>query len=214
MEYQGHPDQYYGHITYSQHGEDLVIANIFKLLEISYPSYADIGAHHPQHISNTALLYKRGSRGICVEANPNLIPSFKRMRPEDVIVNLGIGPSSGTMPFYMYDERSGLNSFKLNSHLSEEKTMNLEVITINDLFKTYCKDKPVDLLCLDIEGLDLEVLRSLDYNKYRPKVMCLEVRKHESVEFCRIMYEFGYTAYCRMGENLIFIYYQLASKLF
>lgn len=214
MEYMGHRDQQYGHISYAQHGDDIMLVNIFSLLDIEYPSYVDIGAHHPLHISNTALLYKRGSRGVCVEANPNLMPSFRALRSEDTIVNVGIGIKSGALPFYMYDNKSGLNSFKASTLEKVENIITVDVITINELLEKYCGGKCPDLICTDIEGLDMDVLRTLDYNKYRPKVICTEVRRHESIEFCRIMYEFGYVAYCRMGENLIFVHYQLSSKLY
>ena len=69
----GHPDQAFGPLTYAQFGEDLILANAFALRGIEKPSFLDIGAHHPVHCSNTALLYARGARGVCVEANPNLI---------------------------------------------------------------------------------------------------------------------------------------------
>src|SRR5690606_9910227 len=74
--YSGHPDQHYGHITYSQHGEDLLILNLFDQLQIKNPSYLDLGAHHPTDISNTKLLYDRGSRGVNIEANRHLIEAF------------------------------------------------------------------------------------------------------------------------------------------
>src|SRR5215831_18702667 len=97
--YTGHPDQAFGHTTYSQCGEDLLVANIFTLIGIPTPSYLDVGAHHPLHVSNTALLYARGSRGINVEANPELIPAFHTLRPGDVTVNVGVGPQRGRLNF-------------------------------------------------------------------------------------------------------------------
>ena len=77
-------DQLYGSRTYAQHGDDLAILNIFDMIGITRPSYLDIGAHDPFKISNTALLYLRGSRGINVEANPRLIEAFRVQRPDDV----------------------------------------------------------------------------------------------------------------------------------
>ena len=32
-----------------------------------------------------------------------------------------------------------------------------------------------DLLCVDVEGHDLEVLDSLDFNRYRPRIICVEI---------------------------------------
>ena len=103
----------FGNVTYSQHGEDLFLLNIFHLLGIEKPSYLDIGCHHPTIDSNTALLYQRGSRGINIDANPLLIPQFDEQRPEDINLNIGIGANPGKATFYQVDDRSGLNSFSL-----------------------------------------------------------------------------------------------------
>src|SRR5579871_5884717 len=68
--YKGHPHQIFGHLTYSQHGEDMIFANIFHIIGIEKPSYMDIGAYHPINISNTAYFYAKGSRGVNIDANP------------------------------------------------------------------------------------------------------------------------------------------------
>ena len=56
-----HPDQLFGDKTYAQHGDDLVIRAIFHSLGIATPSYLDVGAHHPERISNTKLFYDNSS---------------------------------------------------------------------------------------------------------------------------------------------------------
>jgi hypothetical protein len=74
----GHRDQWFGGRTYAQHGDDLAVLNIFKRLGIERPSYLDVGAYHPFDLSNTALLYERGSRGINVEPNEAQCLCFMR----------------------------------------------------------------------------------------------------------------------------------------
>ncbi|NJK83675.1 MAG: hypothetical protein HC912_07525 [Saprospiraceae bacterium] len=44
--------------TFSQSGEDLIIAMWFNIIDIKNPTYLDIGAYHPFFINNTALLYE------------------------------------------------------------------------------------------------------------------------------------------------------------
>src|SRR6187200_1235902 len=78
-------------ISYSQCGEDLLVQYVFLLRGIKYPSYIDIGANDPFYLSNTALFYNKGCRGINIEANPKLIENFKLHRPEDHNLNIGIG---------------------------------------------------------------------------------------------------------------------------
>lgn len=179
-----HPDQAFGDKTYSQFGEDLVLLNVFEKLGIKKGKYFDVGAHHPFNISNTALLYERGWRGVCVEANPNLIQSFMEYRPEDTILNMGIGTVISFMDFYMIDDYSGRNTF--NKDVAEKfvsehpqfqisKVTPIKVVEIDELFERFGVP---DLLTIDIEGLDFAVL---DWMGGRPKVICVENHGQEKM---------------------------------
>src|ERR1035437_2058923 len=81
--------------SYSQCGDDLNIDYVFRWRGIAHPSYIDIGANHPYSISNTAIFYENGCRGINVEANPQLIFVFQAARPDDINLNVGIGDKEG-----------------------------------------------------------------------------------------------------------------------
>lgn len=210
-----HPDQHYGCITYSQHGEDLFLVNLFKLMGIDKPSYLDLGAHDPLIISNTALLYERGSRGVNVEANPVLYERFKQHRPEDINVNVGVDTLPGTACFYMYGETSGRNTFdpdeveRLKGILTVQKEITLPVKTLKQIVFDHCPSRTYpDLLSCDIEGLDYNVLSTLPVvgdERTPPKVVCVETRRHEGVTMKAMMSAKGFHCICRMGENLIFI---------
>lgn len=206
-----HPDQKFGCVSLAQHGDDLMLVNLFLLLGIVKPSYLDLGAHHPFVISNTALLYARGSRGVNVEANPNLIEEFRRSRPEDVNVNVGVGLREGDAPFYMYSDTSGRNTFSLNEtkalekKMTVKKAMNLPMLTLSQIVERYCGGIYPDLLSTDLEGLDYAVLKSADFSKTSPKVIVTEVRRFDAALIKLLMLELGYFVYCRMGENLFFV---------
>jgi FkbM family methyltransferase len=182
--YLGHPDQAFGPNTYAQHGEDMIFVNYFHALGIQKPTWLDIGAHHPINISNTALLYKRGGRGVNIEANPNLIENFRKERTEDLNINIGIGPRAGYMTFYMIDKWSGRNTF--DKHAAEEfvrqhpdfsitETMDIQVLTIDQAVERYCGGRYPDLLTIDVEGLDYDILASADFSRSSPKIICVEV---------------------------------------
>ncbi len=180
----GHPDQAFGPLTYAQFGEDLILANIFALRGIEKPSFLDIGAHHPVNCSNTALLYTRGARGLCVEANPNLIQAFQDLRPEDKIINIGCGVAEGTLDFYMIDQASGRNTFDrataeafiaAHREFRIRETRAIPVLSLDQIVSRYCADIWPDLLSLDIEGLDYAVLQAAHFDSTRgPKVICVE----------------------------------------
>jgi FkbM family methyltransferase len=178
----GSPDQRYGHVTYSQHGEDLVFAALFEQLGIARPRYLDIGANHPFNCSNTALLHQRGASGINIDASPDVIETFKRHRPHDLNLNLGVAGKPGTLTFYRIDATSGRNSFsraaveKFIAECPQFKIMDeltIPVMTLDQIIETYCAGICPDLLSLDAEGFDYEILAAASFTT-RPKILCVE----------------------------------------
>ncbi|MGO1074482.1 FkbM family methyltransferase [Inquilinus sp. CA228] len=215
-QYGGSSDQQFGHISYSQHGEDLIILNTFALLGVGRPSYLDVGAHSPTHISNTALLSMRGSTGINIEANPDLIEDFHRHRPRDVNLNIGVAPQKGVLKFYRIDERSGVNTFskdaaeafvRNNSNFRIQDILDIEVVTLNEVIDQHASGVFPDFMTIDIEGLDFDVLRTTDFSKSRPTLVCVEaVSAAGSVAGAmgQMMREKGFKPYIRTTGNLFF----------
>ena len=212
-----HPDQWYGNKSYSQHGEDLVFLNIFKLIKIEKISWLDIGAHHPFIISNTALLYERGHRGINVEANPHLFPEFVAHRPGDINLNVGVSDVSGEMNFYMIDKFSGRNTFdkhaavafvRENPQFKITEIIKIPVVTVPEILKKCSLDQFPDLMSLDVEGLDKKIILSLDLKEKGPAVICIEENdpgEDQGGELRRHLDGQGYFPYYKAGVNVIFV---------
>lgn len=203
-------DQRWGPTTYAQHFDDGMILNIFSLINIEKPTYIDIGAHHPHVISNTALLYERGCRGVNIEANPNLIKAFQVHRPEDKNVNIGVGTQEGMQKFYMFNDLSGLNTFsekEVNSlpQLQVRNHIDLPVTTLDKILIEYCNNIWPDLLTIDIEGLDYDVINSQDFSIDGPSLIVVETRPQETEKMKSMLKEKGYFCYCRMSMNLFFV---------
>jgi len=211
-----HPDQWFGDKTYSQHGEDLLVACIFKHLGVERGSYLDIGAHHPENISNTALLYARGWRGINVEANPNLIELFREKRPEDRNISAAVvpvkAPNETTRPLYMIDRLSGRNTMDLTEAMrfcdNEGKGRRIEEfvgVPVMSIPEVLAGSPWPDFLTIDVEGLDYDLLWYADFSASAPKVVCAEVRAADHRRFCGMMTTKAFKALARMGENVIFV---------
>lgn len=170
----------YRKTSYSQSGEDLIIDFIFKAIGMDSPVYLDIGAHHPFYLSNSALLYEQGSRGICIEPDPVLFKEIQKKRKRDICLNVGIGMGrEAEADFYL------MSSPTLNTFSKEEATKYLSLgYTIKEIIKTplkninsiidECLDGSPDFVSIDVEGLDYGILKSIDFEKYRPKVLCIE----------------------------------------
>jgi FkbM family methyltransferase len=206
-----HPDQLFGDTTYAQHGDDIVIRAIFHNLGIGTPSYLDLGAHHPERISNTKLFYDTGSRGINVEANPVLYKLFLKHRPQDINLNVGVGIKSGFQDFYMIDEESGRNSFVKEvaegfvvdyPQFSITEVKELPIFTIDQILKHRLTP---DFLTIDIEGMDYEVLQSINYCLHPFKVICVEIQPYSEEDIRSLMNGVGYDPIIRCGSNLIFV---------
>jgi FkbM family methyltransferase len=219
LTYKGHKDQAFGHITYAQHGEDLLIVSIFHQLNIKKPSYIDIGAHHPLNISNTALLYARGSRGVNIEANPNLISNFIQLRPDDINLNIGLSDFNGEMIFYMIDDFSGRNTFDkktaddfVRSHpeFSIRAKKSISVMTLDDVILKYLGGKFPDFLSIDVEGLDEKILKASKINANDgPKIICVEICSGDNtnVSSCitDLLKDRGYIPYFKTLGNILYV---------
>ena len=205
-----HPYQWYGGRTYAQHGDDLAILNLFGCLHISQPSYLDIGAHHPLILSNTALLYQRGSRGINVEANPALMDEFLRLRPEDKNVCAAVvgTPRGGSVRLNRISADSGLNSLLPIQGHSVSDTIEVPACTADELVRKYADGCWPDLLSIDAEGMDVQILRSIDYSRGGPKVICAEFVSPAGdtcAELRALMTERGYTVHSFCGGNMLLV---------
>lgn len=176
------PNYKHKKVSYAQYGEDLIIFSIFREhLNIEKPSYIDIGAHHPFHLSNSALFYKFGCKGVNIEANPDLIEDFYKYRPNDKNLNIGISPEeNGTLPFYIM-EQAEMNTFiKEQAETLErrgfpiKKVVNIQCYTLKHIIENYCGGVFPDFLSLDVEGLDEYIFEHYDFSKARPKIICVE----------------------------------------
>ena len=96
-----------GKTSYSWEGEDTLAIKLFTA-RIGQTSgcFVDIGAHHPLALSNTYALYKRGWRGLNIDATPGSMEPFKKYRPEDINLEIAVGRQKETLPFtiFIYSE--------------------------------------------------------------------------------------------------------------
>jgi FkbM family methyltransferase len=174
----------YKRYSYSQEGEDLIIRKIFKNQKFGF--YVDVGAHHPKRFSNTYLLYKKGWHGINIDATPESMKLFNRFRPRDINLELGVGTREKFINYYIFNE-SALNSFspklsqkrnkKKNNQIFIKNKVKVQVKPLYKILDAHLSNPNIDILNIDVEGMDLDVLNSNDWLKYRPKFVLVEVLK-------------------------------------
>ncbi len=212
-----HRDQVWGGKTYAQHGDDIIMLCIFHQLKIYGASWLDIGAHHPFHLSNTALFYQRGGRGINVEPNPDLMKEFRKHRPEDINLCAGVGAKSGSRPFFCTNA-PGLSSFDygLASSYGIVSEIDVPVITVEEIINQHRNGIFPDMLTIDAEGLDMEILGSINWSGSTPKVVCAEAftaDRDVSSELKILMIDKGYFLHSWAVNNMIFARLDLHDRL-
>jgi len=174
--------------TYSMDGEDLFIKSFFKN---KIGLYVDVGAYHPLELSNTYLLYKRKWKGVNIDINPLSIDYFNFLRPNDINLNLGVAKKNSTRMMYFQKNKSPLNTLNLShakkTFLNKFKKKKIKTKTLTTILNnTKFKEKEIDFLNIDTEGNDLEVLQSLDFKKYIPKLICIELIDHFNPDLKKI----------------------------
>jgi FkbM family methyltransferase len=195
--------------SYADYCEDYIVSVIFKLLGKEKFSYIDVGANDPYKSNNTAYLYINGCRGINVEANPDLIDKLRNERPEDIVINCGVGVSAGTFPYFMF-ENSALNTFsekvteaRKSAGIKVTNVMQIPMLTLSEIIDRYANGKWPDFLSIDIEGLDYEVLDSCDFSRDYPLVICAEIAGGRAVE---ILDKKGFVTLHRTSGNTIAVH--------
>lgn len=166
---------------YSQCGEDIIIKFIFDDLGIRQSSYIDIGAYHPKKLSNTQLLYENGSRGINIEPNIELFKKFQKFRKKDINLNIGVAAQKNEMNFYVMSVPT-MSTFSKKEATELVAKHNFKIITIKkikvdtikNIIDNYWGGTFPELLTIDVEGLEEEILRSIDYKNNFPIVVCIE----------------------------------------
>lgn len=177
------PDQPPYKKSYSQDGEDMLLSAFFdEMGGVHKGFFIDIGALHPFRFSNTAHFYELGWCGINIEPTPDAIEPFNKYRKRDINLNIGIGSKHDELTFYCFHEPA-LNSF--SKELSEERHHNtkfkikeekkIKIYPLAEILDQYLPSgQEINFMTIDVEGLDLQVLQSNNWEKYKPAFVLAE----------------------------------------
>lgn len=212
--------------SYAQNGEDLILAHYFFKHGIEKPTYLDVGANHPRFISNTYHAYLKGGRGVCIEPNPKLAEKYRRVRPGDTVLQIGVGiDARKEADFYIFpDAAHGLSTFSKEEaeywarvgmkgvgKIQYEKVVRVPLITMNEIFETHFKSSP-HILSIDVEGLDLELLQTIDFSRFKPLTIIVETllydeqqRESRNEKIIDFLISNGYSVYADTHVNTIFL---------
>lgn len=205
---------WFGKRSFAQSGED-IIADL-ELGKKKKGIYIDVGAFHPKLFSNTYLFYKRGWSGVCIEPRPGAREDFLKCRPRDKFVEMGVGEKKDVLEYFEFKDGAA------NTFLKEQVEKNVKeagrkmvnkvsvaVMPLRDILASKgMEGVKIDLMSVDVEGMDLEVLRSNDWKKFRPKlVICEDLEfnfmKPQSSGVVKYLMELGYDLVAKTPYSLI-----------
>jgi FkbM family methyltransferase len=167
-------------ISFSVTGEDLVLDAILKGLKCSNPGfYVDVGANHPYRCSTTWRLKSRNWRGINIDASKQSIALFQKYRPEDINICSAVSDLPSNL-YLVSNKRDpfGSGAYVTDSPPPEDPSARTEAVNVCSLASILETHLPrgvrIDVLNIDCEGHDLSVLRSNNWNKFRPLLILVE----------------------------------------
>ncbi len=202
------PDFLKADLSYSQQGEDMILKT---LLNKEKGFYIDVGAFDPALYSNTKIFYDRGWNGINIEPDLRGFRKFKKKRPRDINFNYAVGFKNEEKIFHMFNQRA-LNTFseELAAERSQKEKMTKAKINIKPLSEILDEAKikqEIDFLNIDVEGWEMEVLRSNNWNKYLPKIILTEIYGDVFASEAFLFLEnLGYKFYVKLGITAIFLH--------
>jgi FkbM family methyltransferase len=168
-------------VAYALWGEDQILDWVFQNRPDGF--YVDVGAYHPALHSNTKLLYDRGWSGINIDCNPTMIGYYADARPRDISLNVAAGAAEGPVKVYLFHEWASSNTVSRAwadatsrvQSVSVQREIEVPGYPLRTLLERHLPPgRTVDLLNVDVETVDLEVLQSNDWKRFRPLVVAIE----------------------------------------
>jgi FkbM family methyltransferase len=209
--------------SFSQVGEDLLIA--YLLGTKRNLRYIDIGCLWPVDHSNTYLFYINGGEGLCIDANPEVATDFKAQRPRDSFLNAAIGAEPGTMLYHVF-ESPDFNTFsaaraaRLIEQSDEKpgralrKSIEVPLVTLDTALEmgeapTH-PDGRIDFISIDVEGMELEVLKGFSFEPRPRLVVCEQIRRKGRLsergrDLDDLMVDQGYRQAAYTGHDVFYL---------
>jgi FkbM family methyltransferase len=188
----------------SQFGEDLWLLDYFGTQRDGF--FVDVGAFHPYHLSNTHLLTRRGWRGINLEPVPTALAEFERHRRGDINLPYAVSTKRGPVTFAAAGSFAGIDD---ETHLwrgIQGERLVVEARPLSEILDEHLPaGRTIDLLDVDCEGHDLEVLRSNDWDRFRPRVVLAEHHEGAGESPQSFLEANGYTLRARLSLTLVFV---------
>ncbi|KAH3785275.1 uncharacterized protein LOC127842568 [Dreissena polymorpha] len=201
--------------SFSQYGQDKYLSSHFGSKRNGF--FVEIGAYDGQFLSNTLLLeMKNNWTGLLIEANPHMFSLISSVNRNCYAINCCLGYTNSSLTFTLAGMISSADAVitarhrnRINSesnNFKNDKTYNKTVtVQCYSLFEVLnvIGTKKVDYFSLDVEGAELYILESIDWNQIDIDVFTIETDQHRDT-IMSFMKDHGYKWLTQLQGDDIF----------
>jgi FkbM family methyltransferase len=195
---------------YSQFGEDKILAELFQ--STVEGSCVEVGANNGVDDSTTLFFEELGWKCILVEPNPDLCKEIRRKR-RSTLFECAISSKRGEAVLYVAggaDRSHGMSTIsdsqedhdRIKSYGFDCVPVKVKVRTLDEILEETGIDCDIDFMSIDVEGLELEVLKGLSIEKWKPKIILVEDNSNfENKDVRNYLKQHEYVRFDRTGVN-------------
>jgi FkbM family methyltransferase len=209
--------------TYSQHGQDRHVLDLFERVGQSPGVFVDVGCNHPFKFNNTWLFEKQGWSGLAVDPQPfgdqwasrktRFVQAALGDQDGEVVLRVPVAGSLGTDHDHMFAALEHSGTTKIGDVPTEE--LRVPQRRLDVVAQEHGVDH-IHFLSMDVEGYEAQVLGGLDPDRVPVDVICLENDAlpwgAEAIRDALAMKGFVFWARCRPYDD-IFVSSEMARRL-
>jgi FkbM family methyltransferase len=183
--------------SFSQYGEDKIVLEFFGGKKDGF--FVEVGACEPEFLSQTVLLERIGWRGILIEPQSECCIRLREKRPGSLVFQVACGaPEQRGKAVLKLDARGSRLIGPDDVGKSEQEEV--QVMTLDDILKQ-ASSPQIDFVSIDVEGLELDVLRGFDLTKSPPRLIIIEDNWKNRLKVYSYLKKQGYKLVKRTGCN-------------
>jgi FkbM family methyltransferase len=185
-------------VSHAQNREDVVLWRALK--DVGAGRYVEVGGNDPDLLSITRSFYDRGWSGLVVEPEPAFAALQRAARPRDVLAEVAITSTVGPVVLQRF-AGTGLSTLDSDIGLAHEVAgFERDEVTVagrrlDDVVEEAGFGQgDVHFMVVDVEGLEADVLATVDLARWRPWVLVIEATRPLSEESTHEAWEPGVVA--------------------
>ncbi|WP_417252343.1 FkbM family methyltransferase [Castellaniella sp.] len=199
-------------ISFAQNREDVLLMRALKHVDCGF--YVDVGANHPSDDSVTKAFYDLGWHGLNIEPLVEHITQLRTERPRDINLRVAAGACEGEITLYAPPIRglATASAEVANRHADRGLIMVASTVPMRPLAEIcaeYISTNDIHFLKIDVEGFEGEVLKGMDFQRFRPWIVLIEATlpnsQRESIEWEPMIVGAGYHKVYFDGLNCYYV---------